>query len=118
MNYNLEINNRPFRAIKAGTKRIEGRVTTSYDDTPYNKMRLGDTIKFTNKTTKETLVAKVIGVRHYLDTRTMLKKEGVENVLSSGKNLEDGIESYSNYLEYKENIPYFGIYAIEIGQLL
>ena len=31
MNYDLGLMDRPFKAIKAGTKKIETRVPTSYD---------------------------------------------------------------------------------------
>ena len=114
MNYNLSLNDRPFKAIKAGTKKIEGRTKTSLDTFSYNDMKSGDTITFTNNVTDEKIIVDVIAIRHYPDTRSMLEKEGVQNILSSGKDIEGGIESYNAFSEYKENIPKYGIYAIEI----
>lgn len=114
MNYNLDLNERPFKAIKAGTKKVEGRTKTSIDTFSYDELKSDDTITFTNNTTNENIVVDVIAVRHYSDTRSMLEKEGVQNVLSSGKDIEGGIESYTTFSEYKENIPKYGIYAIEI----
>ncbi len=114
MNYNLNLNERPFLAIKAGTKKIEGRVKTSRDTFLYSDLVVGDTITFTNKTTGEKMIVDVLNIRHYPNTREMLENESVENVLSSGKNIEGGIESYNNLSEYKENIPKYGIWAIEV----
>ena len=42
MKYILDLNDRPFKAIKAGTKKIEGRTPTSWDKTPYDKLQKGD----------------------------------------------------------------------------
>lgn len=114
MNYNLNLNDRPFLAIKAGTKKIEGRVKTSRNTFLYSDLLVGDTITFTNKTTSEKMLVDVLGIRQYPDTRKMLEAEGVENVLSSGMDIEGGIESYNSFSEYKENIPKYGIWAIEI----
>ena len=115
MNYNLNLNDRPFLAIRAGTKKIEGRAKTSRDTFLYSDLAVGDTITFTNKTTGEKMIVDVLSVRHYPNTREMLENEGAENVLSSGKDIEGGIESYNNLSEYKENIPKYGIWAIGIS---
>jgi ASC-1-like (ASCH) protein len=114
MNYNFDLNDRPFNAIKAGTKKIEGRTKTSLDTFSYDDLKSGDTVTFTNNVTNEKITVDVIGVRHYSNIRSMLEREGVQNVLSSGKYIEGGIESYNTFSEYKENIPKYGIYAIEI----
>lgn len=114
MNYNLNLNDRPFKAIKAGTKKIEGRTQTSHETFSYDDLKPSDTITFKNSTTNEKMVVMVNAVRHYSNTRAMLEHEGVENVLSSGLDIEGGIESYNSHPEYRENIPKYGIYAIEI----
>lgn len=114
MNYNINLNERPYSAIRAGTKKIEGRVRTSKDTFLYSDLKEGDTITFTNKATGKKMLVDVLGVRHYSDTRWLLEAEGVRNVLSSGGDIESGIESYNNFSEYKENIPKYGIYAIAV----
>lgn len=114
MNYNLNLNDRPFQSIEKGIKKIEGRTRTSRDTFSYDELKPNDTITFTNAITKEKMVVVVIAVKHYKDTRSMLEKEGVHRVLSSGLDIEVGIDSYNNFSEYKENIPKYGIYAIEI----
>lgn len=115
MNYNLDLNDRPFKAIKAGTKKIETRVPTSYDETPYVKLKIGDTFTFTNNSTNEVMEVDILGVRHYSDVRIMLETEGTRNTLSSGLGINEAIERYNTvFPEYKENIPRYGIYAIEV----
>ena len=52
MNYNLNLNDRPFKAIKAGTKKIEGRTPKNSDDKRCEEMISGDTVTFTNNITK------------------------------------------------------------------
>lgn len=119
MNYNLELIDRPFRAIKAGTKKIETRVPTSYDKTPYADLKAGDTFTFTNMTTNEVMKVEILGVRHYSDVRSMLEMEGTRNTLSSGLDIDGAVERYNTvFEEYKENIPKFGIYGIEVRPLL
>ncbi|MEK7634887.1 MAG: ASCH domain-containing protein [Patescibacteria group bacterium] len=115
MNYDLELNDRPFKAIKAGTKKIETRVPTSWDKTPYAELKVGDTITFTNNVTSEVIMVEILGVRHYPDVRSLLEAEGTRNALSSGLRIDEAIERYNTvFPEYKENIPKFGIYGIEV----
>jgi ASC-1-like (ASCH) protein len=114
MTYELDINDRPFRAIGAGTKKVEGRTLTDRDDTPYDRMVEGDTIIFTNNVTNERMACAVRFVRKYPDVRSMLTAEGTHDVLSSGLDVEGGIKSYNRLEGYEEGIKKFGIYAIGI----
>ena len=115
MNYNLGLNDRPFKAIKAGTKKIETRVPTSWDTTPYDTLKAGDTITFTNNVTDEVMAVEILAVRHYPDVRTLLESEGTRNTLSSGLDINGAVERYNTaFEEYKENIPKYGIYAVEV----
>lgn len=114
MNYDLNLNARPFQAIKAGTKKIEGRTQKDETDKRYEEMRPGDTITFTNKETKETITCEVLFVSKYPDTRSMLEAEGTKNVLSSGLDIQGGINSYNRIEGYEERIKLFGIYAIGV----
>jgi ASC-1-like (ASCH) protein len=114
MNYNLGLNDRPFKAIKAGTKKIEGRTPEDTSDKRYDGMVPGDTLTFTNNTTNEMMVCEVLFVRHYDDVRSMLEIEGTKNVLSSGLDIEGGIKSYNSLEGYEKRIMKFGIYAIGV----
>ena len=117
MKYKLDLNPRPFEAIKNGTKKIEGRVPTPNVKVPFNKLRKGDTILFTNNETNEKIEVLILGVRHYPNVREMLEKEGADNVLSGGGTIDEGIERYNKLRGYKENIPRYGIYAIEVKKI-
>jgi len=114
MNYDLNINDRPFNAIKAGTKKIEGRTRKSDNDIDYDLVASGDILTFANKTTNEKMVCEVLFVTKYGDVRSMLEVEGVENVLSSGLDIEGGIESYNSLEGYEEGIKKYGIWAIGV----
>jgi len=114
MNYNLDLNDRPFKAIKAGTKKVEGRTPVNTENNVYEKMIPGDTITFTNNVTDEKLLCEILFVHHYNDVRAMLEIEGTKNVLSSGLDVEGGIKSYDSLDGYEEGIKKYGIYAIGI----
>ncbi|MGA2911093.1 MAG: hypothetical protein ABSE17_00430 [Candidatus Levyibacteriota bacterium] len=115
MKYYLDLNDRPFKAIKTRTKKIEGRTPTSWDKTPYDKLKNGNVIHFVNNVTSEEMNVEILFVHHYPDTKTMLETEGVKNVLSGEpKTVEAGIESYNSLTGYKEGIKKNGIYAIGI----
>lgn len=114
MNYALSLNERPFNAIKAGTKKIEGRTPRDENDNRYEKMKAGDMLTFTNNVTGEQLVCIVLSLTRYNDVRCMLEAEGTRNVLSSGGNIEEGIKSYNSLEGYEERIKKYGIYAIGV----
>lgn len=119
MKYLLDLNDRPFKAIKAGTKKVEGRTPTSWDRTPYNKLQKGDIIHFINNVTNEEMDVNVLFVRHYPDTKSMLEAEDVENVLSGEpKTIDHGIESYNSLEGYEEAIKKNGIYAIGVTPVI
>jgi ASC-1-like (ASCH) protein len=118
MTYTFETNDRPFKAIKAGTKTVEGRTPTSSDLTPYDKLTTSDFIIITNNSSSETLAVKIRFVHHYATVKDMLKTEGVENVLSSEpKTVAHGIESYHSLTEYEDGVKKNGIYAIGLELL-
>lgn len=114
MNYNLNLNDRPFQAIRVGTKKIEGRTQKDENDDRYDRMVSGDTLTFTNNVTGEKMICEILSVSKYPDTRSMLEAEGTKNVLSSGGNIEEGITSYNSIEGYEERIKKFGIYAISV----
>lgn len=116
MNFTLSLPERPFRAIKNRTKTVEGRVPKE-NNSKYHKMSEGDKIIITNEDTGEKMEAIITFKHHYPSVRLMLTSEGVQNILSSGGTIEDGIKSYNSFSGYKENLPRFGIYAIGIKPL-
>ena len=118
MNYDLSINDRPFWAIKAGTKKIEGRTIVREENAlKYEQMISGDTLTFNNNITGEKMICEILFIKKYPDVRTMLEVEGVENVLSSGLDIEGGIKSYNSFEDYEEGIKKYGIYAIGVKKI-
>lgn len=116
--HTLNLNDRPFCAIKDGSKRTEARVPTSMDTTPYHLLSKGDVLSFRNGNTGETLLAEVDNVCHYLDVLSMLRSEDLSKLLSSGtKDIGEAAKSFSLFREYEKNIPVHGIYAIHIGKV-
>ncbi len=115
MQYTFDTNDRPFKAIKAGTKKVEGRTLTRYDRTPYEKIKKGDTIELINNSTREIMYAEVTFIHHYRDVMSMLEHEGVENVLSGEpKTIKSGVKGYNALSGYKSGIKKYGIYAIGV----
>lgn len=114
MEYSLHLNDRPFEAIKAGTKKIEGRTPRDKHDKRYDQMVAGDVLIFINNVTNEELSCEVLFVNKYSDVRSMLEVEGIKNVLSSGLDIKGGIQSYNSLDGYEERIKKFGIYAIGV----
>lgn len=114
MNYNLDLNDRPFKAIKAGTKKVEGRAQINSEENIYEKMVPGDTITFTNNISNEQIVCEILFIHHCDNVRKMLETEGTKNVLSSGLDIEGGIKSYNSLDGYEEGIKKYGIYAIGV----
>ncbi len=117
MKITLELWDNPYNAIRAGTKKVEGRVPTSWDQTPFDKLSKGDTIMFERESDKEKMEVEVLYVHHYKDIRSMLESEGTINVLSGRGTVEEGIKSYNSIENYEENIPTYGIYAIGVKPL-
>ncbi len=117
MQYSLNLPNRPFDAIKRGTKKVEGRVPKNIGD-KYQKMKADDLIVITNEDNGEKMEVIITFVHHYPNTRSMLETEGIKNVLSRGKTIEQGIESYNSFTGYKENLPKYGIYAIGVKPIV
>src|SRR3989344_4295778 len=118
MEYYLNLNPRPFEAIKNGTKKIEGRVPTEHNkNVPFNKIEKGDTIAFTNNFNKEKMKVRVLGVKHYSIFKEMLESEGTERVLSSKVTIEKGIKNYESFTGYKERVKKHGVYAMAIEKI-
>ncbi len=114
MQYRLELWDQPFNAIRAATKKVEGRVKTPWEKTPLDKLVARDTLIFERESDRKEMEVEVLYVHHYPDTRSMLEAEDPRNVLSYQGTVEEGIESYNEIENYKENIPLHGIYAIGI----
>ena len=112
-NYQLDINDRAFLAIKNGTKKVEIRVTTDKLKKDYGKYKVGEYITFINSN-RERLKCIIKEINWYKNERELLTLEGTKFTLSSTNDIEEGIKSINSYKNYTEGIKKNGIYAIHI----
>ena len=122
--YKLEIYEKPLKAIKNGTKRIEIRTNNSYENIDYKYLQPGDLISFQiingppfvnlDVVVPDALKVRVLNVIKYKDPKDLLVKEGLDVLSTLVDSLEEGVEMLYSFHEYKEMIPIHGIYAIEI----
>lgn len=112
MLYNLDINNRAFKAIKEKRKKIEIRAT-KVNGFDYSVIKPNDIIKFTSYDSS-TLKCKVLRNTWYPTIEKLLTKEGVEYTLSSTNNFDEGVKSINSLDGYKEAIKLNGVHAIEL----
>lgn len=113
MEYKLNLNNRAFDAIKAGTKKIEIRVTTDKNKINYEDIKKGDILEFTNDRL-EKIKCFVKENVWYENSLKLLEMEGTRFTLSSTNDINKGIDSINRFTGYKEGIEKNGIHAIHI----
>lgn len=113
MEYKLKLNNRAFDAIKAGTKKIEIRVTTDKNKINYEDIKKGDILEFTNDKS-ENIKCLVKENVWYENSLKLLEMEGTRFTLSSTNDINKGIDSINRFTGYKEGIEKNGIHAIHI----
>ena len=106
MKYNLDINNRAFKAIKNKTKRVEIRVSKLGDNH-------FDIIEF--KSYDEEIINCLVGdANHYDSIEELLTLEGTRYTLSSTNDFNEGVKSINSINGYEEAIKVNGVYAIHI----
>lgn len=110
----IYLNDRPWQAIKRGTKSIEVRANGAYSDFDHSVIKPDDTIRFLNNHTRDNIEVRVVAIRHYPTVRQLLENEGTKRTLSSGKDLEGGIASINSITGYAEAAEKNGVFAIEI----
>ncbi|MCA9308225.1 MAG: ASCH domain-containing protein [Patescibacteria group bacterium] len=112
--HSLLLRNRPFNAIKNGTKTVEVRANKKVGRLDYATIEKGDHIVFINEETKETLKCNIENVKLYKDVRKLLVEEGVKNTLSSGGDLDAGVKSIESITNYKKVIAEKGVFAYRL----
>lgn len=109
------LNERPFEAIKNGSKKIEIRANKKeISENSINLMQEGDKIIFTKLHSDEKISCVIERITLYNSTRELLEKEGTKCTLSSTDDLEEGIRSIESIGDYKELIAKNGVFAIEL----
>ena len=114
MKYNFDINNRAFKALKNGTKRVEIRVTKLENNHfDYGVLKSGDLIEFKSYD-GESITCRVKDVNHYDSIEELLTMEGTRYTLSSTNDFNEGVKSINSIDGYKDAMKVNGVYAIHI----
>ena len=112
-NYDLEINNRAFLAIKENKKKVEIRVNKIKDKFNYGDIKGNDIINFISYD-GDKIKCRVIKNNWYKTIEELLTIEGTKYTLSSTDDFNEGIKSINSFPGYKEGIEKSGVYAIHI----
>lgn len=110
----LELNDRAFKAIKNGTKKIEIRAHKKEHN--YDKLKYGDIIEFYNDSFG-IMYVKVINVNYYKTIEELLMLEGTRYTTSSTNDYNEAIENIYKINNYETLIKENGVYAIHIEYL-
>lgn len=114
MNYNLDINNRAFKAIREKRKRVEIR-TTKLDENSFDfsVLKVNDIIHFTSYD-GDFLECIITDINWYKTIEELLVLEGTKYTLSSTDDFNEGVKSINSLSGYREAIKVNGVYAIHI----
>ena len=108
MKHNMNLNNRPFKSIKEGTKTIELRL----NDEKRSLLKVGDEIEFTNRDTNEKLSVYIIRLHKYPSFKELYKHF---NKIEMGYAEDEPSESKDMEAYYsKEEQDKYGVLGIEI----
>lgn len=102
--FRININNRAFKNISMGSKKIEGRLLKGI----FTHLCVGDTLIFINK--NNSYNTKIIKINSYNNFRDMLMHENIQNVVPYCTTIEDGVSLYKNI--YKQKIGKYKVLAI------
>lgn len=108
MKYNMNLNNRPFKSIKEGTKTIELRL----NDEKRSLLKVGDKIEFTNITNGEKLSVDIISLHKYPSFEELYKHF---DKVEMGYNKDEPAEPKDMEAYYsKEEQNKYGVLGIKI----
>lgn len=113
----LQLNPRPFDAIRNGLKKVEYRTNVSHLNFDFCKLKVGDEIKFVNNISNDNIIVKVIDIRHYQNSFELFTNEGLSNSSSNPKTIDEAIERLESFTGYKEGVRKYGVWAIEFVKL-
>ena len=112
--YNFLINPRAFRAILAGTKKTEVRVSTDMEPFHYSSLEPGDILCFENTETGEILAATLVIAKHYKDSEELLENEDIHITMSSTDDPVIGAERLRSFPGYREGMIKNGVWALHL----
>lgn len=112
--YDFLLNPRAFKAILAGTKKTEVRVSTDMEPFDYGSLKPGDVLCFENTETDEKLTAVIISAKHYKDAETLLANEDIRTTMSSTDDPVIGAERLRSFPGYREGMIRNGVWALHL----
>jgi len=113
--FHKNLKERPFNAIKKGTKTVEIRANKNQlSDDSINMISNGDFIIFKKIGSDEKIKCVVERKTLYKTVRDLLETEGTQNSLSSTNDIEEGIKSIESIGDYKKLISKNGVFAIKL----
>ena len=107
--YHFLINPRAFKAILAGTKKTEVRVSTDMEPFDYGSLVPGDILRFENTETGEILSAFLVTAKHYKDSEELLENEDIHTTMSSTDDPVIGAERLRSFPGYREDMIKNGV---------
>lgn len=113
--YNFLINPRAFKAILAGTKKTEVRVSTDLEPFDYSTLVPGDILCFKNTDTGEELTASLVSTAHYENAESLLSSEDIYTTMSSTSDPIIGAERLRSFPGYREGMERNGVWALHLS---
>ena len=113
--YRFLINPRAFKAILAGTKKTEVRVSTDLEPFDYSSLVQGDILLFENTETGEELTASLVIAKHYSDAESLLSSEDIHTTMSSTTDPVIGAERLRSFPGYREGMIKNGVWALHLS---
>ena len=107
MTIKMHLHDEPFQKIKNGKKKIEMRIK----DEKRSTIKVGDTIEFENRKTKEIISKIIINIYNYKNFEELIKNYNNEIL---GYNEEDNILEELEIYYPKEEQEKFRVIAIEL----
>ena len=105
--YTITIKQPWFNLIQSGQKTIEGRLNRGL----FSRLQVGNKITWIHKNLKCNII--VSKITKYRSFKEMLETEGLNNVLPTIDNIDDGIKIYRQY--YTEQDETNGVIAIKMN---
>ena len=112
--YHFLINPRAFKAMLAGTKKTEVRVSTDMEPFDYDSLVPGDILCFENTETGEVLSAFLVSAKHYKDSEELLENEDIHTTMSSTDDTVIGAERLRSFIGYREGMIKNGVWALHL----
>lgn len=95
--------------IECGEKNVEARIASPY----YLNARIGDTIKFVSG--PKILWRKIVDITKYSKFREMLMNEGLKNCVPGCNSVDDGVELYYSFKNYRNMEESHGVISFKLA---